>query len=52
MQKITAVEKNLLLIKPIIGRGRLAQWKTVRFVKFIRGDRGSIPAKDYFSDMN
>ena len=26
-------------------RGRLAQWKTVRFVNFVRGDRGSIPAK-------
>ena len=33
-----------------MSRGRLAQWKTVRFVKFVRGDRGSIPAEDYVSD--
>ena len=27
-----------------MGRGRLVQWKNVRFVNFVRGDRGSIPA--------
>ena len=35
-------------------RGRLVQWKNVRFVKFfVRGDRGSIPAKGgIFSSAN
>ena len=33
-------------------RGRLVQWKNVRFVKdFVQGDRGSIPAEgNFFSD--
>ena len=36
-----------------MSRGRLVQWKNVRFVIFVRGDRGSIPAKGgIFSSAN
>ena len=36
-----------------LGRGRLAQWLSVLFVKIRSpGDRGSNLAEDYFSDAN